>query len=310
MRRQTLTGAIDLPQHVRGLTILVPIAALVLTSCGNAATGGASATTVRGEPPPEAFLDERVLVPSVIGDGASAADLTVAQVDEYYRGAWRKIDDNTYAMEAKGQDELTHKPWDLVLEFKPGNPNGICNGCTPNEQFIKINRAILNGDEEDADDIGNIVSLVYKANMPLPAAVLAARQQQTLAPACDSDTAKQLMAHYVADFWFAVDKAHLPRGDDDVALKDPDLSGFNQVSFDKDTGARSCGATAKIDVGTYAVTYMVSRGGSSLFLSNIQVDPRQLGEPDSAPPSAQPPSGTEPASAAAAEDAQPAQKGY
>jgi hypothetical protein len=166
---------------------LFVLGSLALAGCDkiNASVQNAR-QTIAPERPPQAFLDENVLQPVLLGDGLMATDLTVGQIADYYgaTGTWRKVSETTYILDVAQTDEVTHKPIQMSLEFAPGTPTtGRCDACAPDRPFAQIKRGVLNGDEMDSIDITDVETSVFKAHVPLSPTALTAKRQREAAVA-------------------------------------------------------------------------------------------------------------------------------
>lgn len=166
------------PAHA-SRTALAVLALALLAGCDKLPSSDQIIGAVlHNERPPQSFLDERLITPSILGF-SSATDITVAQLDTFYApdSKWRKLSDTTYVLDATWKDELTNEQHKVTLELEPGTPNnGSCYACTNDEQFIQITRGRLDGDELNSMEIESIEGAVIKAQLPLPAGEIARRQ--------------------------------------------------------------------------------------------------------------------------------------
>lgn len=143
----------------------------------------AKAAATPSSRPPQTFLDEDLLGPGLGGgEQGQPLHLTVGQIADFYgaTGSWRKIDDQTYVLDVSQTDELTHNPVSLSIEFKPGVLKGwTCADCTPDQQFARIPRLIVNGDEGSDQEVVTLLKTVLAAKVPLSPTAQAALQQRT-----------------------------------------------------------------------------------------------------------------------------------
>ena len=267
------------------------LASLSLVACDGSAAkppgaaadgvaGPAVAAAPIGERPPQAFLDERLILPNP--GGYQRPDITVGQVEAYYAGGhnglqWRKVDSG-FALEISSVDELTGKRGRTTLLFAQTRvPAEYTKGdaVEADEQFAEIARA-LNGEEElDFSDIAVIAHRVKGAHLPVPSAILARRQ--VLIPRCDGQPAIDALSSYVSNFR------------DPFTAQQPTITGLSATredAFDALAGARSCSGTAHMSIGDRLIQWQFLVRSGQLRVQGQQVEnqPRPAPVEDLPPP--------------------------